>query len=168
MPIGEFEIEAYDVAQGRLVEGPSSGLLAGHFSHINVYAKINASGGRDFAQLLFAPSFNSGLSGDVSNVGIPSAGLRVFANLPYGDFPRIYDILRSEAPVRLWCEYEEGTTVTRELMFVGVTSLSTEKPGEGPADPDSVRQLIRRASEGMRGFESHAKQAGAEGTDLPG
>src|SRR4051812_4144968 len=101
MPIGEFEIEAYDVAQGRLVEGPSSGLPAGHFSHINVYAKINAS-------------------------GIPSAGLRVFANLPYGDFPRIYDLLRSEAPVRLWCEYEEGTTATRELMFVGITSLAAE------------------------------------------
>jgi hypothetical protein len=96
----------------------------------------------------------------VDNVGLPADGLRVWANLPYEDFTRIYDILRNEAPVRLWCEYEEGTTATRQLTFVGISTLSGEKPGEGPADPSSVNQFIRMAPGGVAGFERHTKQAG--------
>jgi hypothetical protein len=163
MPIGEFEVEDYYVSQGRVAEGAGSGLLRGHVSTIDVYANVNDAGGRDAAQLLFCPTFDDGLLGVVENVGAPSAGMWVYALLPYGDFPRMYDILRSEAPVRFWCEYEEGTTDTRDLLFVGISSYSTEKPGEGPADSDAVRQLIRR----VQGFEPRAKQAG-QGTDLPG
>jgi hypothetical protein len=138
MPIGEFEIEKYYVAQGRFVDGPASGLLAGPVSVTDVYGEVEASGSQATAQLLFAPAFDGGLSGDVDNVGLPAVGLRVWANLPYEDFTRMYDILRNEAPVRLWCEYEEGTTATRQLTMVGISSLSNEKPGEGPADSDSV------------------------------
>jgi hypothetical protein len=137
MPIGEFGIETYYVAQGRFVEGPVWGLLAGPVSVIDIDGEVGASGSRATAQLLFAPAFDGGLSGHVDNVGLPAAGLRVWANLPYEDFTRIYDILRNEAPVRLWCEYEEGTPATRQLALVGISSLSNEKPGEGPADPDS-------------------------------
>lgn len=138
MPIGEFGIEKYYVAQGRLVDGPASGLLAGPVSVIYVYGEVKASGSQATAQLLFASAFDGGLSGDVDNVGLPAAGLRVWANLPYEDFTRMYDILRNEAPVRLWCEYEEGATATRQLTLVGISSFSNEKPGEGPADSGSV------------------------------
>jgi hypothetical protein len=138
MPLEVFEIETYGVSQGRSATGPGTQIV--------VYAKTAASGNRNWAQLLFSPSF-SGLSGDVHNVGASSPGLQILANFPYADFTRMYDILRSEDPVSLWCEYGAGTTATRPLNYVLIASNSNEIPGEGPADSDSVKQFIRLAFE---------------------
>jgi hypothetical protein len=95
MPLEVFEIETYSVGHGHSATGPLTSITAD--------GKGEVSGQYTWAQLLFRPS-STGLSGMVDNVGVSSANIQIFADLPYEDFARMYDILRNEAPVRLWCE----------------------------------------------------------------
>ncbi|MCU1532189.1 MAG: hypothetical protein JWO49_1760 [Arthrobacter sp.] len=130
MPVAVFEIEKYSVSHGRTTTA--------QIARITLHGPVTASGSRDSAQLLFSPS-SSGLSGVVDNVGVASAGIQIFADLPYGDFAPMYDLVRSEAPVHLWCEYGSSSTTTKPLDYAGIVSGSSETPGEGPADADSVQ-----------------------------
>ncbi|EMY35341.1 hypothetical protein D477_004916 [Arthrobacter crystallopoietes BAB-32] len=140
-----FEIEMYGVAQGRSATAPAT--------LINVYGKVAASGHRNSAQLFYSPTY-SALSGVVHNVGVSTSGIQILAGLPYEDFTRMYDILRNEAPVHLWSDYGASPSTSKPLNFVGILSGSSEKPGEGMSDPDSVKQFIRLASEDLPGSSS--------------
>ena len=151
MSLEAFEIEAYSVAHGHSATGP--------ITRITVEGQGEVSGQDTWAQLLFHPSA-AGLSGTVDNVGVGGATLQIFADLPYDDFARMYNILRNEAPVRLWCEYGASATTSKPLNYIGITSNSKEKPGEGPADIDSVQRFIHFAIKSQPQSESTAKQPG--------
>lgn len=151
MPLEVFEIETYSVTHGRSATEP--------ITAVTVSGQGEVSGRDTWAQLLFSPS-STGLSGTVDNVGVSSGNIQIFANLPYEDFARMYDILRNEAPVRLWCEYGSSTTTTKPLNYIGIASNSNEKPGEGPVDIDSVQQFIRLALKGPPHSPSTVKQPG--------
>jgi hypothetical protein len=138
MPVGEFQIETYLVSYGRTAAGPRAVL---------VLYEASSAGLRDTAQLLFSPS-TIAFSGTADNIGSSSAAVQVFADLPYADFAPMYDLVRNEAPVRLWYEYAPGSAPTKPLDFLGILSNSNERPGEGPADSDSLQALARLQTEG--------------------
>ncbi len=124
----EFVIEAYTLTLGRTASGRFARLFVTSptMSHYIVNrGSLNFREGQ------------SGLGGNVYNVGgLNYNGISVYADLPFDDFERIYDAVRSESPVSLRYYYAPGSTTTRALRSVFVAT-GEEIPGEGPEDEDA-------------------------------
>ncbi len=124
----EFVIEAYTLTLGRN--------SSGRFARIFVTSPTMSHGIVNRGSLRFRES-QTGLGGNVYNVGgLNYNGISVYGELPFGDFDRIYDAVRSESPVSLRYYYGPGTTTTRALQAVYVAT-GEEIPGEGPEDEDA-------------------------------
>lgn len=124
----EFVIDAYTLTLGRTATG--------RFARLYVTSPTLSHNIVNRGSLSFRDS-QTDLSGSVYNVGgLNYYGISVHANLPFEDFERIYDAVRSESPVSLRYYYASGSTTTRALRSVFVAT-GEEIPGEGPEDEDA-------------------------------
>lgn len=133
MPVGTIPVESYTVHVARNTST--------QFTRLTIAGPVLAHGIQNTATLYFFPSYAE-LSGWALNVGgLNFDGIHVVAQVPFGDFARMYDLLRHEAPVSLYYTYGTSTTTTKPLNLVAVQS-GDEPPGEGPEDEGSVEQAI--------------------------
>lgn len=124
----EFVIEAYTLTLGRTA--------GGRFARLFMTSPTLSHGIVNRGSLAFRES-QAGLGGNVYNVGgLNYNGISVYGDLPFEDFDRIYDAVRSESPVSLRYYYASGSTTTRALRSVFVAT-GEEIPGEGPEDEDA-------------------------------
>lgn len=124
----EFVIEAYTLTVGR-----NNG---GRFARLFMTSPTMSHGIVNRGSLSFREN-QAGLGGNVFNVGgLNFNGISVYADLPFADFDRIYDAVRSESPVSLRYYHASGSTTTRALNAVYVAT-GEEIPGEGPEDADA-------------------------------
>lgn len=137
--MASFEIETYTVT---CCEG-GFGFFPPIDRRIYVESPDLSHGVRYRASLEFGPrpaaweNIGVALNVDGSNFN----GITMFVFLPPDRYAHIYDILRSEKPVRLLYSLRDlpanpdGTTkyITRAAVGSGL-----EVPGEGPIDPDSL------------------------------
>ena len=128
----DFVIEAYTLTVGR-----NNG---GRFARIIMTSPTMSHGIVNRGSLSFREN-QTALAGNVYNVGgLNYNGLSVYASLPFTDFDRIYDAVRSESPVLLRFYYASGSTTTRTLHAVYVAT-GEEISGEGPEDADAPDTL---------------------------
>ena len=124
----EFVIDAYTLTLGR-----NNG---GRFARLFVNSPTMTHAIVHRGSLSFRES-QTGLGGNVYNVGgLNHNGISVYADLPFEEFDRIYDAVRSEAPVSLRYFHASGSTTTRALRAAYVAT-GEEIPGEGPEDDDA-------------------------------
>ena len=129
MPVGTIPIASYTVQVARNTST--------QFTKLTIAAPVLAHGIQNTATLYFFPSYAE-LNGWATNVGgLNFDGIHVIAQVPFGDFARMYDLLRNEAPVSLYYTYGTSTTTTKPLHLVAIQS-GEEPPGEGPEDEGSV------------------------------
>ncbi|MCV2394248.1 hypothetical protein OEB99_08005 [Actinotalea sp. M2MS4P-6] len=133
MPVATIPVHRYSVQTGANTVQP--------FSWIKVSGPVLAHGIQNDATLYFSPSYTH-LSGHVLNVGgLNFDGITVIAMIPFSEFDRMYDLVRSEAPVQLYYTYASGTTTTRQLNLAAFRS-GDEPAGEGPEDDDAVAAAV--------------------------
>ncbi len=133
MPTATMPIESYTVHVARNTST--------QFTRLTLAGPVLAHGIQNRATLYFFPSYAE-LSGWALNVGgLNFDGIHVFAQVPFGDFARMYDVLRGEAPVSLYYTYGTSTTTTKPLNLVAIQS-GDEPPGDGPEDEDAVESSI--------------------------
>lgn len=133
MPSGTIPIESYTVQVARNTST--------QYTRLTIAGPVLAHGIQNKATLFFFPSY-ANLSGWAINVGgLNFDGITVFAQIPSGDFTRMYDVLRNEAPVSLYYSYGTSSTTTKPLSLVAIQS-GDEPAGEGPEDEDSVESAI--------------------------
>ena len=128
----DFVINAYTLTLGRNASGRSA--------RIFMTSPTMSHGIVNRGSLSFRESQTT-LGGSVYNVGgLNYNGLSVYASLPFEEFDRIYDAVRSESPALLRYYYASGSTTTRALQAVYVAT-GEEIPGEGPEDTDAPDTL---------------------------
>lgn len=127
--MARFQIQTYTLRVARNTSVP--------FARIRLSSPVLTHGITNDATLYYFPAYSE-LGGRVRNVnGLNFDGLSVFAQIPYGDFERHYEVLRSEAPLSLVFYYGSGSTTTRPLTYVAFET-GDEPPGEGPEDVDAL------------------------------
>jgi hypothetical protein len=124
----EFVIDAYTLMLG------NNG--TGRFAQLFMTSPTLSHGIVNRGSLRFRENA-TGLTGNVYNVGgLNFNGISVYADLPFEEFDRIYDAVRSEAPVSLRYYHASGSTTTRARRAAYVAT-GEEIPGEGPEDEDA-------------------------------
>lgn len=124
----DFVIKAYT-----LTLGSNNG---GRFARIYLTSPIMSHNIVNRGSLSFREN-QTAMTGSVHNVGgLNYNGISVYASLPFEEFDRIYDAVRSESPILLRYYYAPGPTTTRALQAVYVAT-GEEIPGEGPEDEDA-------------------------------
>lgn len=109
------------------------------FGRIRLSSPVMAHGITNTAALYYFPTYDD-LSGSVQNVGGQNFdGLHVFAQIPFEDFDRHYNLLQTESPLSLVFYYQSGESTTRPLTFLSLES-GLEIPGEGPEDIDALAE----------------------------
>ena len=134
LKVPSFEIETYTVLVGRDT-APSSG---GGFRIVTLTSVAAFHGIRHHAKLVFSGDPAPDNLGAVTNVDQPNFnGQSVWAGLHVSEYADIYDVLRSEKPVRLIYYYAPAVfdpqTPRRRLVRVRI-GTGEEPPGEGPED----------------------------------
>lgn len=133
MPVATIPVESYTV---RVARNTST-----QFAQVTIAGPVLAHGIQNTATLYFFPTYDE-LNGWATNVGgLNFDGIHVVAQIPFADFPRMYDLLRNEAPVQLYYTYGSSTTTTKPVNLVAIET-GNEPPGEGPADAESVEAAI--------------------------
>jgi len=135
LKVAFFTIDTYNVLFRREV-APSAG--GSRRSVIITSVESYPGAPRHHAQLFFGDDPAADTLGSVSNVDqTNSTGHFVFARLPLSDYADIYDVLRSEEPVRFFYEYTpagfDPQRPSRSLVRVFV-GTGEEPLGEGPQD----------------------------------
>ena len=93
MATGTIPIETYSVRAARNTTT--------QFAQITLTGPVLSHGIQNSATLYFFPTYAE-LNGWVLNVGgLNFDGIHVLAQIPFADFDRMYDLVRSEAPVQL-------------------------------------------------------------------
>lgn len=129
MPSATIPIASYTVQVARNTST--------QFTKLTIAGPVLAHGIQNTATLYFFPSYDE-LNAWATNVGgLNFDGIHVVAQVPFGDFARMYDAIRSEAPVSLYYTYGSSTTTTKPVTLVAIQS-GAEPPGEGPEDESSV------------------------------
>lgn len=126
--MASFVINEYTLFVGRNA--------GGRFARLHFTSPVMSHGIVNRGSLNFRES-ETGIDGNVFNVGgLNFDGITVWGALPFNDFDRIYDAVRSESPVSLTYYYSGGSTTTRDLLAAYI-STGEEIPGEGPEDADA-------------------------------
>ena len=134
MPTATMSIETYTVRTGRSTSTPSAVLtLAG---------PVLSHGIQNNATLYFFPSYAQFAGWGLNIGGLNFDGITVIATIPFDDFPRMYDLLRNEAPVQLHYNYGASSSTTKALTYLDLRT-GNEPVGEGPEDEDAVESAIQ-------------------------
>jgi hypothetical protein len=146
--MADFEIEQYTVLATQQGTSPSWRSLA-------LESKPLAHNIRHHAVLYFFEATLTTL-GSVTNVDQANFnGHTIYAFLRKSDFAEIYDVLRSEKPVRLYYHYPTGFDPQRPTRPLEAIQIGTgaEPPGEGPEDvsPGTGAEQPGEGSEKMGG-----------------
>jgi len=134
MPAATMPIETYTV---RVARNTST-----QFARITLAGPVLSHGIQSSATLYFFPTYSELHAWAVNVGGLNFDGITVIAQIPFGDFPKMYDLLRNEAPVQLYYTYGSSGTTTKPVNLVSIET-GNEPPGEGPEDEDSVELAIR-------------------------
>ncbi|GGB92051.1 hypothetical protein [Cellulomonas carbonis] len=111
------------------------------YAHVTITGPVLAHGIQNRATLYFFPTYAQ-LGGYALNVGgLNFDGIHVIGLIPFGDFDRMYDVLRNEAPVHVYYSHGSSSTTTKPLTNIAIQT-GPEQPGEGPADADAVDSMI--------------------------
>ena len=130
MPGGDFELDSYSVGTSQYT-GSSYRTL--RLTSVTQYHGITPEATMFFGT--WAPGMAFGW---VLNVNVLAyVGHSIFTYLPLGEYRDIYDLVRSEKPLRFNYFYEEppdpSTHIARLTQAQVYTGLP-EPPGEGPRD----------------------------------
>lgn len=136
-------VETFTVRVARNTSGP--------FARLTIAGPVLTHGIQSSATLHFFPSTTALVGWVLHADGTTGAGVEIFAQLPFSDFTRMYDLLRAEAPLWLAYTHRSGPTTTKPLSTIALESGS-EPPGEGPQDAEAVERsfatLATRATPG--------------------